>query len=197
MADDGISAYSGDEMPIKIGQRPDHTFEQPLGLLSDCHRRIEFFLQVLIATDERVAGGPLDSADRASLEGALAYFASAAPRHTADEEDSLFPRLRQCADPAAGQALATLAVLEADHAEADGHHRAVDQLVRRWMTAGSLDAADRGVLRDRLSRLREMYSRHIDVEDRELFPAAARLLTKMQVQEIGREMAARRARPRP
>ncbi len=179
-------------MPLKIGQQPDHTFDEPLGLLSDCHRRIEFFLEVLIAIDGRAEGGPLSSADRADLDRALAYFASAAPRHTADEEVSLFPRLRQCADPAAVRALEALAALEADHVEADRHHRAVDQLVRRWMAAGGLDAADRTELRDRLSRLQAMYGRHIDVEDHELFPAAARLLTDDQVREIGREMAARR-----
>jgi hypothetical protein len=38
-------------MAIQIGQRPDHDFHEPLGLLSDCHRRIEHFLRVFIAVD--------------------------------------------------------------------------------------------------------------------------------------------------
>ena len=32
---------------------------------------------------------------RVALESALRYFREAAPKHTADEEESLFPRLRQ------------------------------------------------------------------------------------------------------
>ena len=36
-------------MPVRIGGRPEHGFDEPLGLLSDCHRRIERFLGVLAA----------------------------------------------------------------------------------------------------------------------------------------------------
>jgi hypothetical protein len=71
-------------MPIQIGHGPDHDFDQPLGLLSDCHRRIEHFLRVLVAVDDRAAGGPLAADHRRALEGALRYFEVAAPKHTAD-----------------------------------------------------------------------------------------------------------------
>lgn len=57
-------------MPIQIGRRPDHGFDQPLGLLSDCHRRIDRFLEVLVAIDQRVAGGPLTPAQHGELETA-------------------------------------------------------------------------------------------------------------------------------
>ena len=33
-------------MPVQIGAQT-HTFSDPTGLLSDCHRRIEMFLRVL------------------------------------------------------------------------------------------------------------------------------------------------------
>ena len=66
-------------MPLQIGQRPDHGFTEPLGLLSDCHRRIEHFLRVLLAIDREGAGGPLAAGPRAELEAALTYFATAAP----------------------------------------------------------------------------------------------------------------------
>src|SRR5215471_17459172 len=108
-------------MLIKIGARPDHGFDEPLGLLSDCHRRIEHFLAVLASIAER-SKGPLSPSERSQLEGALSYFATAAPRHTADEEQSLFPRLRASQDPAARAALDTVARLEHDHAIADGRH---------------------------------------------------------------------------
>jgi hemerythrin-like domain-containing protein len=179
-------------MPLQIGQRPDHGFAEPLGLLSDCHRRIEHFLHVLLAIDREAAGGPLAVGPRAQLEAALTYFATAARKHTADEEESLFPRLRAASDPAIVQTLAVLDRLEQDHNEADRHHAAVDVLGRRWLAAGNLDPVDVGALRAHLSALRAIYTEHIGIEDRELFPAAARLLSSGQLIEVGLEMAARR-----
>ena len=102
-------------MPIQIGRPPDHNFSEPLGLLSDCHRRIEYFLGVLIAATGRTPGGLLTPAQCAELEAALAYFATASPKHTADEEDSLFPRLRDTHDPAAKRAITLVEQLERDH----------------------------------------------------------------------------------
>lgn len=178
-------------MLLKIGQRSDHGFDQPLGLLSDCHRRIEQFLQVLLTLAGHAAA-PLTDAQRRQLETALTYFATAAPRHTADEEESLFPRLKETADPAAAQALELLDRLQRDHIEADHRHRSVDALGKRWLEQRTLPHHELLELRDHLTRLAAIYETHIAVEDRELFPAAARLLSPQQVQEIGREMAARR-----
>ena len=179
-------------MPIKIGQRADHGFDEPLGLLSDCHRRIEHFLRVLATIAADAAGGPLTTEYRNALEGALRYFAVAAPKHTADEEVSLFPRLRRSVDPEVVQALASLDGLEHDHDEAEVHHAAVDALVRQWLDDGRLPSAGTTELRERLTRLDALYQRHIAVEDREVFPAAARALDREQIEEIGGEMAARR-----
>ena len=179
-------------MPIQINRRPDHDFDEPLGLLSDCHRRIEHFLDTLIAVHTKARGESLSAGDRSALEGALQYFKSAAPRHTADEEESLFPRLRESGDPAAIQALSVIDRLEHDHDEANAHHEAVDALVRQWLKAGSLAAAESAELGERLSALRTLYRRHIAVEDQELFPAAARVLNDQQIGQIGHEMAVRR-----
>jgi hemerythrin-like domain-containing protein len=181
-------------MLLKIGHGPDHGFGEPLGLLSDCHRRIEHFLEVLRVIAADVAGGPLSASQREQVERSLAYFDNAAPRHTADEEESLFPRLKQSGDPAASRVCETLARLERDHAIADEHHRAVGDLVRRWLTVGVLPAGDASALGSRLAALAEIYRAHIATEDEEVFPAAARLLSPEQLREIGGEMAARRRR---
>ena len=181
-------------MLLKIGQRADHGFDQPLGLLSDCHRRIERFLQVLSGLAREAAGGPLTENQRAQLEAALTYFASAAPRHTADEEDSLFPRLRATADPAAAAVLGVVERLERDHHAADDHHRAVDRIGREWLSRGQLTPDAVSELATRLAALEAIYDAHIAVEDRELFPIAAKLLSPEQLRDIGVEMAARRPR---
>ena len=179
-------------MFIKIGQRPDHGFDEPLGLLSDCHRRIEHFLRVLAALAEHAAVSPLTPQQRAQLEDALRYFATAAPRHTADEEESLFPRLRECEDPGAAAALEMIDRLERDHGLAGSHHEAVDRLGRKWHAEGTLPADDLREMRERLAALQTLYSAHIAVEDTELFPAAGRLLSQERLRDIGEEMKARR-----
>jgi hemerythrin-like domain-containing protein len=183
-------------MPIQIGQHTAHGFDEPLGLLSDCHRRIEHFLNVLVVINERAAGGALTPPQRLDLEAALRYFATAAPKHTADEEESLFPRLRATNDPGAAEALERVARLERDHDEAERHHQAVDALVRRWLDGDGLPAEDAESLSAHLAALRAIYGPHIALEDRELFPAAARLLAPDVLAEVGREMADRRREKR-
>jgi hemerythrin-like domain-containing protein len=190
-----LSIDEGESMPVRIGQRGDHGFDEPLGLLSDCHRRIEQFLRVLATTAAVHRGGELPPADRSALEGALRYFETAAPRHSADEEESLFPRLRTAADPEAQAALDTLARLESDHAAANRLHAEVHALGTRWLADGRLTAEEARALSGHLAELDRLYRTHIAVEDRELFPAAGRVLSAGDLAEVGREMAARRGVP--
>ena len=132
----------------------------------------------------------MSAGQRADLDGALKYFATAAPKHTADEEESLFPRLR-----AATQALELLERLERDHDHAEQRHCSIDILGRRWLTVGSLDAIASGALRAQLVALQAIYQDHIRLEDRDLFPRAAPLLSTAELLTLGREMAARRSKP--
>ncbi len=178
-----------------IGGRPDHGFDEPLGLLSDCHRRIERFLDGMIAIARQLRGGHLDAANRQALAQAVAYFATSGPRHTADEEESLFPRLRSAADSRAAAALETLDRLEADHREAERRHAEVERLARQWIEADSLSPGDCDALLSHLDSLSATYARHIHVEDHELFPAAAEILSAGDVEAVGREMARRRGVP--
>ena len=112
-------------MPVQIGATA-HNFSDRTGLLSDCHRRIEMFLRSLQAV---AGGGPrLDDERRRALDLALRYFGESAPKHTADEEESLFPRLWSVGDEELKTALEKVKALERDHREADALHRQVDEL---------------------------------------------------------------------
>lgn len=128
---------------LTIGGKPDHGFDAPLGLLSDCHRRTEHVLTVLTSVADARTGGPLSSMDRDGLHAALAYFATAAPTHTADEEESLFPRLRRSADAAAQEALAVIDRLERDHGITDEHHATRSGDEQRWLSPDDLAAVGR------------------------------------------------------
>ena len=179
-------------MPIALGARKEHGFDEPLGLLSDCHRRIERFLEILQKVVEQARGNPLNDEQRRAVNAALEYFRVAAPRHTADEEDSLFPLLRNSDNSAAQKALAMVEQLEHEHEKANAAHDEVDQLYRAWMDAHGLDAQRTARLREVLHELREMYSRHIDVEERQVFPLAGQVLDQNQLAQVGRQMAERR-----
>lgn len=179
-------------MPIQISARPDHGFDQPLGLLSDCHRRIEKFLGILNTIAQGNTGDQLPEDHRRALAAALDYFHTASPRHNADEEHSLFPRLRAIDSDLARTTLAALDALEADHAAATHLHGQLEQIGREWLASGAIDAPTRARFTSLAHALQEIYAAHIDIEDRCIFPAAARLLDHSVLSEIGREMAARR-----
>jgi hemerythrin-like domain-containing protein len=97
-------------MPVSLGARGQASFEEPLELLQDCHRRIEHFLGVLLRVVEESAEGVLDAPHREALQAAL----------------------------------------------------------------------------------RELYRKHLEVEDREIFPLAGKALTAEELASVGREMKARR-----
>ena len=86
---------------LQIGAKPDAGFEDPIGMLIDCHRRVESFLHVLCLVAERGRGKCLTEEEAAAVNAALNYFRSGGKRHTADEEESLFPRLRGISDGSA------------------------------------------------------------------------------------------------
>jgi hemerythrin-like domain-containing protein len=175
-------------MAIQIGTTSPH-FSDPIGLLSDCHRRVEMFLGSLRAIGDTCE--ILDDESLRALENALRYFRQAAPKHTADEEVSLFPRLRRCAS-LPDSTLAQLERLERDHAWADPFHALVEKLGALWIADRQISAEQREEFRKAVAQLQAMYSEHIELEDLVLFPVANQTLSTDEKREIGLEMAARR-----
>jgi hemerythrin-like domain-containing protein len=178
-------------MPVQIGATT-HSFDDPTGMLSDCHRRVEMFMGALLSVAD-VCHQPLNDETRRALDLALRYFREAAPKHTADEEESLFPRLRQIANPELQIALSHLDALENDHRWAEPLHEIVDLIGNEYLAKGELTPAKARDFRDAVSQLAAMYRRHIDVEDQQVFPVAAKVVSAELKAEIAKEMAARRA----
>lgn len=183
-------------MVIPMGTKGQADFSQPIELLMDCHRRIERFLGVLGQVVARY-GGPeapsLDTQGREALQTALDYFAQAAPRHTADEEESLFPRMRLLDKPDVNAALTELDRLEADHRQAAIAHARVDELGRRWLSSGQLDSSDLKELSALLDEMSAIYDQHIRLEDQRVFVLASKTLDPAALEQMGQEMKARRA----
>ena len=177
-------------MPVQIGAKT-HSFSDPTALLSDCHRRIEMFLGSL----ERVADvidKPLEADANTALESSLRYFREAAPKHTADEEESLFPRLREVSNSDLQATLARLSGLETEHRRADLLHADVDAIGRRCLCGENLSTSEATQFRNAVAELASIYKEHIRIEDEEVFPVAARTLSDREKSAIAGEMASRR-----
>lgn len=180
-------------MPVQIGAKA-YNFNDPTGLLSDCHRRIEMFMRSLEGV-AAVIDSPPDEETKRALETALRYFHEAAPKHTADEEESLFPRLRGLQSPGVESAFSKLDELEGEHRWAEPLHVQVESLGMEYLSKGRLSPAQVAAFRSAVTQLSAMYKRHIAVEDESLFPVAARVLSDSDKQAIAAEMAKRRSVP--
>jgi len=179
-------------MPVNIGSRPLADFNDPLGVLTDCHRRIERFVQLLVTVNGQITEAAPNREQREALEISLQYFRDAAPKHTLDEEESLFPRLRLAQDSRAGSMLSLLRHLSIGHDIADDMHHEVERLFVDWFLSGAISASDRKRLTDLLADLASFYAEHIAIEERKVFPLARVILAQEQLQLIGCEMADRR-----
>jgi hemerythrin-like domain-containing protein len=175
-------------MGIQIGAKPDSGFDDPIGMLKDCHRRIESFLGILCVVVGRARGRSLTSEERDAVKAALQYFRTGGKRHTADEEESLFPRLRE----SDAGSLEKIDRLESDHREANDLHRAVERLYSTWIATSELTSTDALQLRSETERLKQLYSDHIHVEETVVFARAAQLLDSHAIAAIGTEFRFRR-----
>ncbi|MFO1316444.1 MAG: hemerythrin domain-containing protein [Burkholderiales bacterium] len=158
-------------------------FDDPLGVLRACHRRIERQLATLGRLRRHLPEHHADHDARTAATAILRYFDTAAANHHADEEQSLFPRLLRVAPDMASLATA----LEREH----------EALAARWMRMRPLLSAivarsgaylpAKGV-----AELCDAYASHIAREEGELLPRAAEALSAADLAAIGSEMAARR-----
>jgi hemerythrin-like domain-containing protein len=160
--------------------------------MSDCHRRIERFLEALTKVAAGAQGGSLDAEHRHALDASLKYFRHSAPKHTADEEEDLFPLLRNSERPELQPLMARVDLLEREHKKADGWHREVDEIGERWLQQDHLSPEETARLQELLTSLSDLYRTHLAIEDREVFPAAREALSRSEAVAIGRKMASRR-----
>lgn len=180
-------------MAIQIGVKSEGSFQEPLLLLRDCHRRIERFLHQLVRILEgHAATESLKGADKEAFETALRYFENAEPLHTADEEESLFPRLRMKQNEEVERILRTL---EADHDVVSTLHREVNVIGRKWLQQGLFNEEERQQILEKLHFLQGIYKEHIGIEDNILFPLSSSLLDAGELRAVGEEMARRRGVP--
>ena len=167
---------------------PTAGFEVPLEMLSACHYRIERQCATLRRLVPHMAAQGADAEARTAAAGVLRYFDSAAQQHHTDEEEDLFPALIEAM--AGSDAVCLRALIDrltADHRELDAHWQRVRVVLERVVAGDgtSLPASD-------VEALVGLYEQHIEREERELLPMAARLLSDPALERIGRAMRERR-----
>ncbi len=175
-------------MAIQIGAKPDSGFDDPIGMLKDCHRRIESFLGILCVVVNRAQGRSLSDEERDAIKAALQYFRTGGQRHTADEEESLFPRLRK----SNAKSFEEIDRLEGDHHEASDLHGTVEGLYSTWIESGVLGSEEIQQLLSQTARLKQLYSDHIQVEETIVFARAVQVLDSHAIAAIGTEFRIRR-----
>jgi len=172
-------------MPTDLFSEPTAPgFDDPLGMLSACHARIERQLATLDRLQRHLPEHGCDIDARAAARGILKYFDTAAPNHHADEEASVFPRLRSALP---GRADTLIADLEREHRTLATNWRHL-----RPLLASIAAGARANLSAKQVADVRAAYDAHIAKEESALIPLAAKAFDAAKLLDIGREMAARR-----
>lgn len=159
------------------------SFDHPLEMLRACHGKILQQCDTLKKLEAHLAQRGCDAQSRQAATGILRYFDTAGQFHHMDEEENLFPALRNC--PGVEHAL--LEQLLAEHTGMLCAWNALRPALLR--IAGGIDATLDSAVSDRFIG---SYTSHIEIENSRLLPMAQRLLSDRQLDYIGRKMAERR-----
>ncbi len=156
-------------------------------MLERSHAKLEEALRELREAADAIAAGAGTEADQELVREVVDFFERSVTRHEADEEQSLFPRLRGKAgiDP-------VLDTLVDEHREHNRLHRRLREITDTWRDSLP-DPQHADHLVRLVSELEDAYTRHIRLEDDKLFPAA-RALSAAELAAAADEMQARRGR---
>jgi hemerythrin-like domain-containing protein len=155
------------------GDRPPHR-RHPLDQLARSHERLREQVAALVAL------GNAAEVNFERLDDLVGWFEGPGVRHEADEEESLFPRLRAAAIDDEIRAL--LDRLADEHRVHASLHA---ELASARTVAGVAAIA---------AKLEQTYRTHLDLEENHLFPAARAVLGAHEFEAISAEMEARRGR---
>jgi hypothetical protein len=129
-------------MAVQIGAKPDSGFDDPIGMLTDCHRRIERFLGILCKVIQGAGRRNLTEEEKSAVQAAVHYFQQGGQWHSSDEEESLFPRLRGKLIPA----VESIAQLQSEHRKANRLHNSIEHFYLSWISSGTLSSEDENQL---------------------------------------------------
>jgi hemerythrin-like domain-containing protein len=167
---------------------PSASTEAPLEMLAACHIRIERQCTTLDRLLTHLSTQGCDGQAQAAAAKLIRYFDTAAVHHHADEEIDLFPALLE--SMAGSDAVCLKGLTDSLRAE----HRQLESLWRRLRQhlQGIAKGESATLPADVVRQFNTLYAEHIQREEDELIPMAARLLSDQDIDRIGHAMRARR-----
>lgn len=165
--------------------------EAPLEMLAACHDRMARQCATLRRLVPHLAQHGSDDAARTAASNVMRYFDTSAVHHHQDEEVDLFPAL---IESMAGSDAVCLRDLTQGLVQ---QHRELEALWQRLRKVlAQVAAAEPAALSaDDVEAFVGLYERHIERENTELLPMAARLLSDDALAAVGRAMRERRNIP--
>lgn len=163
------------------------SFDHPLEMLHACHGKIQRQLDTLQKLSAHLPAHGCDKQAQQAAQSILRYFDTAGQFHHQDEEENLFPTLIALDVPNKDEIKALIDRLLAQHAvmfSAWSDMRAILVKIAEGENTPLPEAM--------IERLSGNYTRHIQLEETELLPLSARLLSTQRLAEIGKSMAQRR-----
>ncbi len=176
------------DISLLPGTSPAAGFDAPLDMLSACHGRIEKQCSTLRRLAPHLAEHGADADARQAAANVMRYFDTAGRDHHADEEQDLFPALLESMAGSDAVCLRDITMaLTGEHRELHAAW-AVLRTQLDSVARGDASALDAAAVDDFIVR----HLRHIAREENELIPMAKRLLSEVQLQDLGKAMRARR-----
>jgi iron-sulfur cluster repair protein YtfE (RIC family) len=171
---------------ISIPGSQDASPSTALDMLQGCHARIRHFVQLSHTLAGATASSPSQIAEAATA--LHRYFSQSLPLHEADENESLFPRLRELGG--AARDAATIMIAE---------HHGIDELVAALLSTCLILQEEparlaelSGHLRHLATSLDRVFLAHLEMEEKILFPALESLSPEVH-EAILDEMQKRRS----
>ena len=167
---------------------PAPTFDEPLEMLAACHERIEAQLCTLEKLIEHLAQKGCDATARDAATQVMRYFDTAGANHHRDEDEDIFPLLRQlAAERDRPEVSAVINGLEEDHATMNAQWARLHERLEA-IAAGRdarLDA-------ETVAHFAWLYRRHMEKESGLVLPFAREAVSETERAVLGSRMAARR-----
>lgn len=157
-------------------------------MLLACHERIRNFTGIAVRLIDAEAAGAAAVANAA--EAVHRYYSIALPLHEADENDSVYPRLRARLTDEGERA--SLQSMVDQHGPIDA---VVARLLPMWdelKTSPERLSAYSGSMRTDAELLQNLWTEHLALEEKIVFPLIRDRLTPEELSDIQREMKQRR-----
>ena len=163
--------------------------QDAVDMLLACHNRIRSFTAIAHRLATVQGAAPAEIANAAAA--VHRYYTVALPLHEADENETVYPRLRDAIAASGAPPDAVEAMVE-QHGPID---ELIAQLVPLWEQAQRApqqlpDLAPQ--MATRCARLQELWQEHLALEEETVFPAIRRLLDPATLRQMRDEMRARR-----